>query len=329
MPSYRRLQQAAILISILSIIYNGVEGGVSIGFGADVSSKSLLFFGVQSLVEVLSAILVVYRFRHVVQPGDETRTQLSPQNLRLEKYATFGIGLLFIVLAATTFATSSVALSKHQNPDTALPSLIISASALGSMIAIWLPKVYLYKRLNSSTMKAEADCSVACIMLTLVLLGGSIFYRFWKGGWWVDSAVALVFGLYFAKEGIEMIRWARHPNFNGGCCNTCAAAPNSAQEHSHGQPDNNRCNCCMEKRSCKEAAQCMCPLIDSVDEHSCQCRRDQSDGLDCCQKATLLRQLSQRPAIRGVDGQERELDTMPDECRETVAGCSDDCRSCS
>ena len=326
MPSYRRLQQAAILISILSILYNAVEGGVSIGFAADVSSKSLLFFGIQSLVEVLSAILVVYRFRHIVKPGEETSTQLSPQNLRLEKHATLGIGSLFIVLAATTFTTSSVALSKHQTPDTALPSLVISASALILMILIWLPKVYLYKQLNSSAMKAEAYCSLACIILTLVLLAGSIVYRFWKDGWWVDSAVAMLFGVYFAKEGVEMIRWARHPEFNGGCCNTCAQGTSSRSQHSHGQPDNNRCDCCMEKQACKEAAQCMCPPVDSSEEHSCQCRLDQLDGLDCCQKAALLRQSSHRSE---VDGQEQELHTMSGECRQNLAGCTDDCRSCS
>lgn len=242
MPSYRRLQQAAVLISILSILYNGAEGGVSIGLGADVNSKSLLFFGVQSLVEVISAILVLYRFRHIVKPGDEADTQLSPGELRLEKNATMGIGSLFIALAATTWATSSVALSNHQHPDTALPSIIVSASALVLMIAIWLPKVYLYKRLNSSAMKSEADCSLACIALTAVLLGGSIIYRVWKGGWWVDSSVALVLGLYFAKEGVEMVRWARHPEFNGGCCNSCAEPRPSLQEGF-----NNRCDCCKER----------------------------------------------------------------------------------
>jgi len=71
MPSYQQLQSAAIAISILSIVYNAVEGGVSIGLAADINSKSLLFFGVQSLVEVLSAILVVYRFcRNIWQSHD-------------------------------------------------------------------------------------------------------------------------------------------------------------------------------------------------------------------------------------------------------------------
>jgi len=245
------------------------------------------------------------------------------KNMRPSELARF-----FIILAVTTFATSSVALSKHQNPDTALPSLIISAAALGLMIAIWLPKVYLYKRLNSSTMKAEADCSLACIALTLVLLVGSIIYRFWKGGWWVDSAVALVFGLYFAKEGVEMIRWARHPEFNGGCCSTCAAPPSSSQEHSHSQPADSRCVCCMEKQSCREAAQCMCVEVDSAEEYLCQCRLDQPDGLDCCQKATLSRQIPHASSNLGFDGRERESHTLPAACRVTLTDCSDGCRRC-
>lgn len=328
MPSYRRLQQAAILISILSILYNGAEGGVSIGLGADVSSKSLLFFGVQSLVEVLSAILVVYRFRHIVKPGDEASTQLSPRDLRLEKNATMGIGSLFIILAATTWATSSVALSKHQHPDTALPSLIISASALGLMIAIWLPKVYLYKRLNSSAMKAEADCSLACIALTLVLLGGSIIYRFWKGGWWVDGAVALVLGLYFAKEGVEMVRWASHPEFNGGCCNTCAAPISNSHERSRYPEDNIRCDCCKEKQSCREAARCMCADVSFDGERICHCRLGQSDGLNCCQKATQSLLSGHRPLAVGDVGEERELQIVPFEHGETQTGCSDDCSGC-
>jgi divalent metal cation (Fe/Co/Zn/Cd) transporter len=220
MPTYRRLQQAAVWVSGLSIVYCGVEAGISIGFGAEVDSKSLLFFGVQSLVEVLTAILVVYRFRYIAKPGEE-REIISDENLRLEKHATTGIGLLFIVLAVTTWTTSCIALSMHQQPDTAVPSLIISASTLVLMIAIWLPKVYLYKQLDSSTMKAEANCSLACIALTVVLLVGSLVYRFWKGGWWVDSAVAMVMGVFFAKEGITMVRWARHPEFNGGCCHAC------------------------------------------------------------------------------------------------------------
>jgi len=81
-PSYRRLQQYAIAISVLSIFYNGAEGGVSIGFGSESSSRSLFFFGVQSGLEVLSACLVVWRFKKIAAPGEERGLSLGPKELR-------------------------------------------------------------------------------------------------------------------------------------------------------------------------------------------------------------------------------------------------------
>jgi hypothetical protein len=87
MPSYRRLQQYALAISVLSILYNGAEGGVSIGLGAEASSRSLVFFGAQSAIEVISACIVVWRFSSVAKPGEERARTLSPREL---KYACLG-----------------------------------------------------------------------------------------------------------------------------------------------------------------------------------------------------------------------------------------------
>ena len=72
MPTRRRLQHLAIAISILSVFYSAAEGIVSILFGLESSSRSLVFFGIQSAIEVASSVLVVWRFFHVIKPGDET-----------------------------------------------------------------------------------------------------------------------------------------------------------------------------------------------------------------------------------------------------------------
>lgn len=90
MPTYRRLQQYAIAISILSIIYCGAEGGVSIGFGAESASRSLVFFGIQSGIEVLSAAFVLWRFRNVAKPGEEKGLVLGARELRqVDVYSPF------------------------------------------------------------------------------------------------------------------------------------------------------------------------------------------------------------------------------------------------
>jgi hypothetical protein len=71
MVSRRILQQWAIAISIASLIYNIAEGVVSVVFGAESSSHALIFFGIQSVIEVLSASLVVWRFLNGLKPGEE------------------------------------------------------------------------------------------------------------------------------------------------------------------------------------------------------------------------------------------------------------------
>lgn len=78
MPSRRRLQQYAIAISIVSVFYNTAEGVVSIVFGTESSSRALVFYGLQSAVEVISALLVIWRFLGVTKPGDETDHQRKP-----------------------------------------------------------------------------------------------------------------------------------------------------------------------------------------------------------------------------------------------------------
>ena len=214
-----RMRMLALVISWISIIYNGIEGGVSIGLGADVVSRALIVFGIQSLVEVLSAGFVIYRFRRELVDS-------SPSNLSLERRATLGIGILFILLTIGTWAASIIALVTHAEPDSSKPSLIVSATALVFMIFIWLPKPWIATELNSSVMRGEAACSLACIYLTIVLFAGSLVYKLWHGGWWIDSAVAILLGFFFLYEGWEMVAWARHKDFNGGCCKTCSVPPN-------------------------------------------------------------------------------------------------------
>jgi hypothetical protein len=82
MPPYRRLQQYAIVISIINILYNGAEATVSVGLGSDPSSRSLVFFGVQSCIEVISTGIVVWRFKKIAKPGEENGAILSARELR-------------------------------------------------------------------------------------------------------------------------------------------------------------------------------------------------------------------------------------------------------
>lgn len=79
---YHRLQQYALAISVVSVLYNSAEGAVSIAFGAEASSRALVFFGIQSAIEVVSALIVLWRFRKVAKPGEERRIGVDAKDLR-------------------------------------------------------------------------------------------------------------------------------------------------------------------------------------------------------------------------------------------------------
>jgi len=216
----------AIGISAISVLYNGAEGGISIGFGNKSHSYSLIFFGIQSMIEVISASLVLWRFSKIAKPGEEVNKEISPEMLQIERIATISIGILLSILAICTWIVSITALVKREHPNEPLPGIIISCCALLIMIFIWAPKPWLAKKLNSSAMYGEAKCSLACIGMTCVLLVGTVITMFWEGGWWVDSLTAIALGLLFARDALHMIRWGLSKKFSGGCCSTCSPSKN-------------------------------------------------------------------------------------------------------
>ncbi|KAF8554642.1 hypothetical protein OG21DRAFT_1484475 [Imleria badia] len=221
MPSHHRLQQYAVAISIFSLFYNTAEGVVSIFFGADSSSRALVFYGLQSAVEVISDLLVTWRFISVfLKSGDEIESlsRSSPKIIRIERISTATIGGLLVVLTIAAVATSATSLAAHDHPSTALPAIIIASTSTGFTLLLYLAKRYLARALNSSALNGEALCALCCTQLSVVLLVGSLIYRVWKGGWWVDAATAIVIGVMFGWEGVKMIRWARNKDFNGGFC---------------------------------------------------------------------------------------------------------------
>lgn len=200
MSNNSKLVNRAIYLSWLTIIYNLVEGFVSLAFGIGDESVALAGFGVDSLVEVASAIFVLWRFRG--------------KTMHRERTAVRGIGLLFIVLSAVTAVASLVQLYSHAHPSTTLPGLVISVLSLSFMLFLWSAKKKVGLALQSATVLKDAACSLACIKLSIILLAGSAVFLFFPSLWWADSVAALILSFFFAKEGHETIR--------GGCGCSCS-----------------------------------------------------------------------------------------------------------
>ena len=204
------LIRRAIQLSCFTIAYNLVEGIVSIFFGVSENSMALAGFGADSFIEVFSAALVLWRFR-----SDSGISNGLP--LDRERRATLGIGILFVALALVTAAGAFVQLRAHSHPGTTLPGLLISSLSLSFMFFLWKAKRRVALGLDSSTMMKDADCSLACIKLSGILLIGSLAFWAAPALWWSDAAAALALSVLIAREGAATIRAARRADFAGGC----------------------------------------------------------------------------------------------------------------
>lgn len=194
-------------LSLFTIIYNIAEGLISIYFGIEEESISLLGFGLDSFVEVASAIIVLLKLRSV-NPDN---------NLANERRATFAIGILFLILSLNVFLQSGIQLVNGASPDTTIPGVVVSLVSLSFMFFLWSKKKAVAQTLNSSTVMADAKCSLACIKLSFVLLLGSFLFWLVPTLWWVDSAAAIIIGIFILLEGWEMISNSRKEEFKGGC----------------------------------------------------------------------------------------------------------------
>ena len=194
-------------LALFTVVYNIIEGLVSIYFGVEEESISLLGFGLDSFIEVSSAIIVLLKLRH-----DD-----PDANLKHERRATFLIGVLFLLLGFSIVFNSGYELFQKGHPDTTVPGIVISLASLSFMFFLWKGKVKVGQRLNSSTVMADARCSLACIKLSLILLAGSLIYWLFPSLWWVDSSAAILLSIFIFQEGKELIVNSRKEDFKGGC----------------------------------------------------------------------------------------------------------------
>ncbi len=190
-----------------------MEGIVSVIFGVEDVSISLFGFGVDSFIEVFSALVVLWRFKKEELQGP----RISEKR---EMAATSIIGNLFVLLAISTaiFAVLQLAESKH--PTTTLPGTMISIVSLSFMFFLWLRKRQLGDALKSPTVLGDAACSLACIKLSIILLLGSALFFLMPSLWWTDSVAALIMSYFIYREGREIrrnaLQGAAHSCCGGG-----------------------------------------------------------------------------------------------------------------
>lgn len=186
------LGRRAQLLAGTSVAYNVVEAVVAVAAGAAASSISLVGFGLDSVVEVGSGLVILWQFRHPLPQARER------QALRL-------IAVSFFALAAYVVAESVRSLLGAGSPDTSALGIGIAAASLLVMPLLSWAQRRTGRELSSGSVVADSRQTLLCTYLSAVLLVGLLLNA--TLGWgWADPVAGLVIAAVAVREGLQAWR---------------------------------------------------------------------------------------------------------------------------
>lgn len=183
-------------LEYFTIVYNSLEGLIAVGAGLFAGSIALVGFGFDSLIEVTSGAVLLWRLHADV---DEARRE------RVEAISLRLVGVCFMVLAAYVTYDSVRSLIKREAPEESLVGIILAAVSLVIMPLLVRAKRKVARAINSGALMADSKQTELCTYLSAILLAGLLLNALF-GWWWADPVAALIMVPIIVKEGIEGLR---------------------------------------------------------------------------------------------------------------------------
>jgi divalent metal cation (Fe/Co/Zn/Cd) transporter len=188
----RLLQRRIRIIVAITIGYNVVEAIIALSAGTVASSAALIAFGLDSIVEVLSAAAVAWQF---AAPDPETR----------ERTALRVIAISFFALAAFVSVDAVLSLAGVREPEPSPVGIVLAAVSLAVMPVLSLLERRTGTELGSASAVADSKQTLLCAYLSAALLVGLLLNALL--GWaWADAVAALVIAGFAVREGVEAWR---------------------------------------------------------------------------------------------------------------------------
>jgi divalent metal cation (Fe/Co/Zn/Cd) transporter len=195
-----KLGRRALLLSYFTVGYNVLEGVLSILAGGLASSIALVGFGMDSFIESISGGVMIWRFRQ--------KRLSEAEEKKVEARAVRLVGWSFFVLAAYILFEAVRKLVAREVPDPSLFGIIIAATSLVVMPALYIAKRRTGRRLGSRSLLADSKQTLACTFMSLALLLGLLANRLF-GFWQADPIVGLFIGIWLVREGVETLKEGR------------------------------------------------------------------------------------------------------------------------
>jgi divalent metal cation (Fe/Co/Zn/Cd) transporter len=192
-------------LEYFTVAWNLVEAVVALASGALAGSISLIGFGLDSLIEVSSGGIMLWRLH---TDHDERRREA------VEKRALQLVGISFLALAAYVAGDSVLSLVKQEAPERSLVGIALAIVSLIAMPLLARSKRKVALTLASPALQADSRQTDICAYLSAVLLLGLLLNAA-LGWWWADPLAGLVMAPIIVYEGIQALR-------GKSCCDDCS-----------------------------------------------------------------------------------------------------------
>lgn len=197
----QKLYLKAYQLSLFTIIYNVIEGLVSMAVGYQDETLTLVGFGVDSFIEVISGIGIAVMILRIKQNPESSKSPFEINALKVT-------GTSFYLLSLGLFAGIIQNLISHHKPETTFWGIVISVISILVMIWLMNAKKSVGKKLHSDSIIADSNCTKICVYMSLILLISSLLYQL-TGFAYADvigTAGLIYFSVSEGKEAFEMAK---------------------------------------------------------------------------------------------------------------------------
>ncbi len=180
----------------MSVAWIVVEAAVSLGAGIAAGSLLLVAFGVDSVVELASAVLLLRRLRQQTS-GTVTDEAVERKTAQLAGYLLYALSVYVVVQAV-------YGLTRRHHAETAWAGIAVAVVAAFGMPVLARAKIWVAAQIGSRALRADAMETFTCGYLSWALLAG-LAANALLHWWWIDSAAALAIVPLLIKEGREAV----------------------------------------------------------------------------------------------------------------------------
>jgi divalent metal cation (Fe/Co/Zn/Cd) transporter len=185
----------ALRLSLFTVVWNLVFGGIAIAVAIGAASLSLMGFGLDAILDAAASVVLAWRFS--VEGRDEARAQ------RIETVALRVVGVALICAGVYVSLRSIQVLAEHTGPEASGFGLALSAASAVVLPFLALGKLRVAQRLNSTALRADSILTGAAGLLALFSLIAIALDEI--GLWWADPVAALLIAVILFIEGSRSI----------------------------------------------------------------------------------------------------------------------------